>query len=125
MKQVLLTGLAAALTVTVAGEVTSSEASPDPQQSSDQNSISNSKQVTANQTAPTQNLSATKVGERQSASGETESGVARVLVHVKNGRQATTVYVRNIPIVTFLGAEQSAANSQGVKVATTELDLLS
>jgi rare lipoprotein A len=122
MKQVILTGLAAALTVTVAGEITSSEASPDfhpqpPQPSTASNSAQKTKAV-----EPTQNLSATKVGEHQSPSDQSESGVARILVHQKNGRQATTVYVRNIPIVTFLGAEQSAANPQGVKVATSELD---
>jgi rare lipoprotein A len=122
MKQVILTGLAAALTVTVAGEVTTSEASPDLRQATKPPSASNPDQTTVQQKAPTQSLSATKVGERQSATGASEAGVARVLVHVKNGRQATTVYVRNIPIVTFLGAEQSAANPQGVKVATTELD---
>jgi rare lipoprotein A len=122
MKQVILTGLAAALTVTVAGEVTSSEASPDHQQTAKLPSTSNPDQATAQNTAPTQSLSATKVGERQSAAGEREPGIARVMVHLKNGRQATTVYVRNIPIVTFLGAEQSASNPQGVKVATAELD---
>jgi rare lipoprotein A len=123
MKQVILTGLAAALTVTVAGEVTSSEASPDHQQTAKLPSTSSPDQATAQSTAPTQSLSATKVGERQSAAGELQQpGIARVMVHLKNGRQATTVYVRNIPIVTFLGAEQSASNSQGVKVATAELD---
>lgn len=123
MKQVILTSLAAALTVTVAGEISSSEASPEhPQPSNQPSTSSDSSQSTIKAAAPTQSLSATKVGEHQSTSGQPESGVARILVHQKNGRQATTVYVRNIPIVTFLGAEQSAANPQGVKVATTELD---
>jgi rare lipoprotein A len=121
MKQAILTGLATALTVTVAGEITASEASPDHQDPPSPSSDIQPNQAVA-QDAAAQLVRATKVGERQSTSGQAESGVARVLVHLKNGRQATTIYVRNIPIVTFLGAEQSAANAGGVKVATAELD---
>ncbi len=118
MKQVILTGLAAALTVTVAGEMNSSDATPESHQVPSQPHSSSEHSA---KTKPAQTVSATKVGERQSASAA-DSAVAKVMVHQKNGRQATTVYVRNIPIVTFLGAEQSAANPEGVKVATTELD---
>jgi rare lipoprotein A len=121
MKQVLLTGLAAALTVTVASEMTSSEASPDHPKPSGQSS-STSNQATAVSPEQLQSANAVKVGERQSAASAQDTAIARVVAHQKAGRQATTVYVRNIPIVTFLGAEQSAANPEGVKVATTELD---
>lgn len=126
MNQILLTGFAAALTVTVAGEINSSDASPEQHNAVNQPS-SNSVQVAASETATkiaqqVQTASATKVGERQSLSTASEPAIARVMVHQKNGRQATTVYVRNIPIVTFLGAEQSAANPEGIKVATAELD---
>jgi rare lipoprotein A len=121
MKQVILTGLAAALTVTVAGEMNSSDASPENHKISSQPNSSG--QVAKTKAAQqVQTASATKVGERQSTTESTDSTVAKVVVHQKSGRQATTVYVRNIPIVTFLGAEQSAANPKGVKVATTELD---
>ncbi|WP_404786221.1 septal ring lytic transglycosylase RlpA family protein [Altericista sp. CCNU0014] len=119
MKQVILTGLAAALTVTVAGEIATSEASPEHPTAPTPVDL---EQTAGTKTAQVQTASATKVGERQSASEPSEAVVARVMVHEKKGRQATTVYVRNIPVVTFLGAEQSAANPQGVKVATTELD---
>ena len=122
MNQIILTGLAAALTVTVAGEITSSDASPEQHNTANQpSSISAQASDTATKIAQ-QTASATKVGERQSLSTGSEPAIARVMVHQKNGRQATTVYVRNIPIVTFLGAEQSAANPEGIKVATAELD---
>jgi rare lipoprotein A len=121
MKHVILTGLAAALTVTVAGEMNPSDASPDLHKAPNEPN-SDSGQAKESKTAKVQTASATKVGERQSTAEAPESVIAKVAVHAKNGRQATTVYVRNIPIVTFLGAEQSAANPQGVKVATTELD---
>lgn len=117
MKQVFLTGLAAALTVTVAGEITCSDASPE-QPTTDSPSLA---QPTAAKSEPVQLANVVKVGERQSAANPADA-IARVMVHQKDGRQATTVYVRNIPIVTFLGAEQSAANASGVKIATTELD---
>jgi rare lipoprotein A len=125
MNQIILTGFAAALTVTVAGEITSSDASQE-QRSAANPSASGSAQAAENATKIAQQMQAattTKVGERQSdTSAAPEPAVARVIVHQKDGRQATTIYVRNIPVVTFLGAEQSAANAGGVKVATTELD---
>ncbi len=127
MNQIILTGLAAALTVTVAGEITSSDASPEPHNAANQPSSNSAQTAASGNTAikiaqQMQTASATKVGTRQSTVESSEPAVARVMVHQKNGRQATTVYVRNIPVVTFLGVEQSAANPEGVKIATAELD---
>lgn len=59
-----------------------------------------------------------KVGEQlsQSATQAFTEGVAKVQPHEVSGRSAATLYVRNIPILTFLG--DRAATSNGVKVGT-------
>jgi rare lipoprotein A len=121
MKQVLLTGLAAALSVTAASNVSPSEANdhinsnPD---ESHQSAEASRKKVSE----PTQVASATKLGERQlDGAAETPKPViATIRTHAHSGRQATTVYVRNIPVVTFLGAELNASDSTGVKVASID-----
>ncbi|EKQ69016.1 rare lipoprotein A [Leptolyngbyaceae cyanobacterium JSC-12] len=59
-----------------------------------------------------------KVGEQQSqsASQTSEEVVAKVQPHKVSGRDAATLYVRNIPILTFLGANRTTPN--GVKMGT-------
>jgi rare lipoprotein A len=59
-----------------------------------------------------------KVGEQQSQTGFRTSSevVAKVQPHIVSGREAAILYVRNIPILTFLGARQDTPN--GVKVGT-------
>ena len=131
MKQVILTGLAAALTVTVAGKLTSSEATTEVPQGS-QASAQNSAQSLSQEpnVSPEENVVASgrsdisKIGERQSEDGASDNTVATIYAHLQEGRQAATLYVRNIPVVTFVGAETSAAASDGVKVATTDAESL-
>jgi rare lipoprotein A len=109
MKRVILTGIAAALTVTTTTQLSSSEAN----QEAAHPSVKVQK-VSAQPTA------ATKVGERRSSGAGTRLSktIATIKVHPLAGRQASTIYVRNIPIVTFLGRQLDAAQKQGVKVAT-------
>lgn len=58
-----------------------------------------------------------KVGERQSQTNSaTDEVVAKVHSHELDGRQASTLYVRNIPVLTFLGAEQNDLGD--VKIGT-------
>jgi rare lipoprotein A len=164
MKQVLLTGLAAALTVTAVGKLSPSEASQeqnpvdDPEGSSltqtqpVKQQVSFTKtavediqaaaeqgktQVSQSQAVKVQKLtspsevqdssiaSAVKVGERQSSAikAAPDPAIATIRVHQQDGRQAATIYVRSIPVVTMLGAQLSAAKSTGVKVATVDSDL--
>ncbi|MBD2056851.1 septal ring lytic transglycosylase RlpA family protein [Oculatella sp. FACHB-28] len=74
-------------------------------------------------------LEAVKVGEHQSQAevDTVEETVASIHPHEMDGRQAATLYVRGIPVLTFLGsdaAEQSAQSSSStgseVKVAATQ-----
>ena len=59
-----------------------------------------------------------KVGEQQSQGGfqSVSETVAKVQPHIVSGREAAILYVRNIPILTFLGARQDTPD--GVKVGT-------
>lgn len=59
-----------------------------------------------------------KVGEQQSPtpSSSDEEAIARVHTHELSGRQAATLYVRNIPVLTFIGPTAVAAES--VKIGT-------
>jgi rare lipoprotein A len=166
MKQVLLTGLAAALTVTAVGKLSPSEASQeqnpidDPEGSSltetakepvsftktavdyaqavtepgqvratqPQAQAVKVQQLTSQPVAPESDLasaSAVKLGERQpSAEKATQDpAIATIRVHQQGERQAATIYVRSIPVVTMLGAELNAAKNTGVKVATVDSDL--
>jgi rare lipoprotein A len=75
-------------------------------------------------------LEAVKVGEHQSQAevDTVEETVASIYPHEMNGRQAATLYVRGIPVLTFLGSDaaeqpaQSSSPSAGseVKVAATQ-----
>ncbi|WP_305879886.1 septal ring lytic transglycosylase RlpA family protein [Thermosynechococcus sp. HN-54] len=65
--------------------------------------------------APSSPVVATKVGERQSNDPTTTRAIASLHRHQQQGREAVTVYVRGIPVLTFLG--QRATATEGVKVA--------
>ena len=67
---------------------------------------------------------AVKVGEYQS-NERVEDSIAVMQSYESDGRQASTLYVRNIPVLSFLGSEGSSANeasslssNSGVKVAS-------
>lgn len=60
-------------------------------------------------------LVASKVGERQATAPTTTRAIATLHRHEKQGREAITVYLRGLPIVTFMGTH--ANPSAGVKVA--------
>ncbi|RMH65902.1 MAG: septal ring lytic transglycosylase RlpA family protein [Cyanobacteria bacterium J003] len=58
---------------------------------------------------------ATKVGERQATAPATTPAIASLHRHQQQGREAVTVYLRGIPVLTFLG--QRLAATESVKVA--------
>lgn len=60
-----------------------------------------------------------KVGEYQSAAPNADTVIARIQAHELAGKQAATLYVRNIPVLTFLSSNQVATSTQ-TKVATAE-----
>lgn len=63
-----------------------------------------------------------KVGETrsQSIARSQNDAIARIYPHVVRGRSAATVYVRNIPVFTFLGSN-SSENSRSKALSPTKL----
>ncbi|MBE9124925.1 MULTISPECIES: septal ring lytic transglycosylase RlpA family protein [unclassified Coleofasciculus] len=55
-----------------------------------------------------------KVGEFQSQATEEEDVVAKIHAYELDGRQAATLYVRSIPVLTFLGYPTTTANDTKV-----------
>lgn len=119
MKQYIFTGLAAGLFVTTIGVVSASVAGQD--QESKVASHPQRTAATPSQASKLQASNVVKVGEQQAADANqaaTET-ITRLYPHQVNGRNAVTLYVRNIPAVTFLGAK-STASAAGVKVAASD-----
>jgi rare lipoprotein A len=60
-----------------------------------------------------------KVGEYQSSTGilAPNAVIAKVQPHIVAGRQAVTLYIREIPVITFLGSKP-IIGSEGTKVGT-------
>lgn len=68
-------------------------------------------------------VEAVKVGEYQTQEAvESARSIATIHPHPLEGRQAATLYVRNIPVLTFLGATlpDSAVNNGNANVNSTE-----
>lgn len=131
--KLVLTGLAAALTVSVVSALSISEANQtQPMTSSPANqSIPDASSPTSKtqETSTTDSADAVKVGDNQSSKSQVEdqdemasdqpSAIAEIHSYEKDGRPAATLYVRDIPVVTFLGSEKSATPTT-TKVAATQ-----
>lgn len=63
-----------------------------------------------------------KLGEQQtqSASASDEEIIAKVHSHILNGRQAATLYVRNIPVLTFIGSTRT--DSEAIKIGSRNVE---
>jgi rare lipoprotein A len=147
MNQQLWSGLTAALIIATLGTASSSYADqPAPTDESLEADVSVNEphlQQSASSSAPSESvnlpeaahstdfpLEVVKVGEHQSqAEVDTiEETVASIYPHEMNGRQAATLYIRGIPVITFLGSDaaeqsvQSSGPSAGseVKIAATQ-----
>jgi len=70
-------------------------------------------------TLPSQRTNVVKVGEYNSPPGinVTQTVVTRIQPHELEGRQAATLYVKNIPVLTFLSSNL-VVNNNATKVAT-------
>lgn len=103
----------AALLTTTLGTPLSSRA----QQTKTVNPTSVNRQATSPHVPPDQPIDVVKVGEYQSRVGTkvTDTVIARIQPHqLASSRQAATLYVRNIPVFTFVGSGSVA--SGGTKV---------
>ncbi|WP_299403652.1 septal ring lytic transglycosylase RlpA family protein [Acaryochloris sp. IP29b_bin.148] len=130
--KLVLTGLAAALTVSVVSALSISEANQTPltaNQSTPANATDDAPETTASDDAAateTEAADAVKVGNSQSAESQVQDkdAIAKIHAYEKEGRSAATLYVRNIPVVTFLESEKTEgpekADAETAKVATAK-----
>jgi rare lipoprotein A len=123
--KLVITSFAAALSVGVVTALSSSQAGQDTAVST--SAQPNATQVTESavkaEADETQSPDVAKVGEQQpQAEDPLEAVIARVEKHQRDGRNAATLYLRDTAVVTFLGTEPTIAETQGVKVATTDAD---
>lgn len=125
MNQRIFKGLTATFLMTALSSVISNPANPS--QVVDQGSEGNLSSVdtqpspqtiSSNASQPTvQPPEVVKVGEFHSAAtqtGEAENVIAKIHAYSQDGRQAATLYVRDIPVLTFLGAPTTANNDAKV-----------
>lgn len=118
MNQKLISGLTATLLLTTAIGMPSSnnaEAAPAVSQGSEAD-------PSARPTSPIANTaSVVKMGEQQtSRSNQQEESIAKIQSHEQSGRKAATLYVRNIPVLTFVGPERKTSDE--VKMGEVQTD---
>jgi rare lipoprotein A len=119
MNQKLISGLTATLLLTTAIGIPSSnhaEAAPAASQGSEADpSASRSTSPIAN------SANVVKMGEQQTnRSSQSEESIARIHSHEQSGRKAATLYVRNIPVLTFVGPERKTSDE--VKMGEVQTD---
>jgi rare lipoprotein A len=130
MKQQLIAGFTATLMVATGGLLSSSKANQS--QTNDLTSLTSLNSLVSlkiasadssklTQQSNSQTLATTadvvKVGERQSQQTPLPAAIANIQAHQLSGRSAVTVYLKKIPVLTFLGPKPTA--SSGVKVASS------
>ena len=106
MKEKFVGGLLAVLLVPVVGTASSCHAQATTGAAHKQNyQGSKQQQVIATQPSPQLNatrVEAQKVGQYQARAEIVQDSIVKIQPHDVGGRQAATVYVRNIPVITFL-----------------------
>lgn len=112
MNQKLISGLTAALlcTSTIGATAALAESTPAASQGSTESE-------TPRPSSP-QIRDVVKLGEQQTEPSQTDDSIAKIHSHEISGRKAATLYVRNIPVVTFVG--QSRNSSTEVKVGEVQ-----
>ncbi|NJK40926.1 MAG: septal ring lytic transglycosylase RlpA family protein [Acaryochloridaceae cyanobacterium SU_2_1] len=130
--KLILSAWAAALAVSVVTTLSTSEANQTPQsQAILASTQSPSQAVIAQEPQDSQDIEALpspsdssaaeliKVGESKSEAdlSEDKAAIAKIHTHQHQGRPAATVYVRNIPVATFLGSKDKSSSTEAVKVA--------
>ncbi len=118
MKEKFVGGLLAVLLVPVVGTASSCHAQATTGAAHKQNSQgSKQQQVIATQPSPQLNatrVEAQKVGQYQArAEINSDSSIVKIQPHDLGGRQAATVYVRNIPVITFLNPSPETNTKMG------------
>lgn len=124
MKEKFVGGLLAVLLVPVVGTASSCHAQATDALKPD--SQGSKQQVIATQPSPQLNatrVEAQKVGQYQyqARADIDQDSIVKILPHDLDGRQAVTVYVRNIPVITFLNPSQET-NTKIRSTADTKAD---
>ncbi len=114
MKEKFVGGLLAILLVPVVGTASSCHAQAT-KGVVKQNSQGSKQQVIATQPSPQLNatrVEAQKVGQYQARAEIVQDSIVKIQPHDVGGRQAATVYVRNIPVITFLNPSPETTNTK-------------
>ncbi len=118
MNQKLISGLTAALLTTTAIGVTfSAQAESTP--AARQNAEAERSNKSASTSSPV-DRPAIKLGEQQTPNSDQTESIAKIQSHESSGRQSATLYVRNIPVLTFVGSTRNAPND--VKMGEVQTD---
>lgn len=64
-----------------------------------------------------------KVGEQQDPNRDQDASIAKIHSHELSGRKAATLYVKNIPVLTFVGPQRTTSNA--VKIGEVQTDEVS
>lgn len=106
----MISGLTAALLATTAIGATFSaqaESTPATRQNSEVDRSDSQKSTT---TSSPDDRPAIKLGEQQTPGSNQTESIAKIESHEISGRQAATLYVRSIPVLTFVGSARNAPN---------------
>lgn len=114
MNQKLISGLTAALLFTAAIGVSNAQAEPSPTANPGSESEPSPRPPTP-QVTPV-----VKLGEQQTPDAAPADAIAKIHSHDISGRKAATLYVKNIPVLTFVG--QTRRTSNDVKIGEVQTD---
>ncbi|UBF23963.1 septal ring lytic transglycosylase RlpA family protein [Kovacikia minuta CCNUW1] len=120
MNQTLISGLTATLLMTTFSAPPPGSA--EPSKAADQGSEASLKIASSHASTPALDLTSevVKIGEQQPQTTTASDGavIAKIHPHERRGRKVATLYVRNIPVLTFLGSTQTS--SENVKLGSRE-----
>jgi rare lipoprotein A len=95
----------------VASELSSNDSSPASKATSSNAQPKQQSAVKLAQSQPAEAIEVVKVGERQSSTPAQNTLIAKIQSHEVAGRKAATLYVRDIPILTFLATAKTPSTS--------------
>lgn len=82
------------------------------QESAPQDASTSTLPMSSSDSANASSAEAVKVGEYQAQEqAEAEDSITEIFPHAEEGRQAATLYVRNIPVLTFLGSNEPVSSN--------------
>jgi rare lipoprotein A len=118
MNHKLISGLTATLLFSTAtGVILSSDAGSTPAVNPGSQADSSAYQPTS---PKPRSSTVVKMGEQQTPNAPKQEVIAEIHSHEQSGRKAATVYIRNIPVLTFVGPQRNS--SDAVKLGEVQTD---